>query len=98
MSSLGRAACACQLRLDGFFFLEAKEKPGTVVTRPFGLEGGGLQVNVDALDGYMKIEVLEASGEPIPGFSGDSAKVYRGFDNLRLNQSGKRMSFIVVAR
>ena len=73
-----------KLRLDGFFFLEAKEKPGTVVTRPFLLEGGELQVNVDALDGYMKVEVLEASGESIPGFSGDSAKVYRGFDNLRL--------------
>ena len=73
-----------KLRLDGFFFLEAKEKPGTVVTRPFGLEGDKLQVNVDALGGYMKVEVLEASGEPVPGFSGDSAKVYRGFDNLRL--------------
>ena len=55
-----------------------------MVTRPFALEGDRLQVNVDALDGYMRVEVLEASGEPIPGFSGDSAKVYRGFDNLRL--------------
>ena len=54
------------------------------MTRPFVLEGDKLQVNVDALDGYMKVEVLETSGEPIPVFSGDSAKVYRGFDNLRL--------------
>ena len=54
------------------------------MTRLFVLEGGGLQVNVDALGGYMKVEALEASGKPIPGFSGDSAKIYRGFDNLRL--------------
>ena len=54
------------------------------MTRPFLLEGDKLQVNVDALDGYMKVEALEASGEPISGFSGDSAKLYRGYDNLRL--------------
>ena len=40
--------------------------------------------NINRCRVYMKVEVLEASGEPIPGFSGDSAKVYRGFDNLRL--------------
>ena len=55
-----------------------------MVTRPFVLEGDKLQVNVDALDGYVIAELLEASGKPIPGFSGGSAKVYRGFDNLRL--------------
>ena len=79
-----------KLRLDGFFFLEAKGEQGSVVTRPFVLEGDRLQVNVDALDGYMKVEVLEASGEPIAGFSGDSAKVYRGFDKLRLEPIWKR--------
>ena len=50
------------------------------MTRPFVLEGDKLLVNVDALDGYMKVEVFEASGEPIAGFSGDSAKACRGFD------------------
>ncbi len=78
-----------KLRLDGFFFLQAKEKPGTVVTKPFKLEGDKLQVNVDAVAGYVKVELLDAVGKPIPGFSGDVAKTYRGYDNLRLEPKWK---------
>ena len=78
-----------KLRLDGFFFLEAKEKPGTVVTKPFKLEGDKLQVNVDAVAGYVKVELLDAAGKPIPGFSGDAAQTYRGYDNLRLEPRWK---------
>ncbi|MEE9603413.1 MAG: alpha/beta fold hydrolase [Thermoguttaceae bacterium] len=78
-----------KLRLDGFFFLEAKEKPGTVVTKPFKLEGDKLQLNVDAVSGYVKVELLDKSGKPILGFSGDAAKTYRGFDKLRLEPKWK---------
>jgi hypothetical protein len=73
-----------KLRLDGFFFLEAKEKPGTVLTKPFKLAGDTLQVNVNAVAGHVKVELLDADGKPIPGFSGDAARIYRGYDNLRL--------------
>ena len=73
-----------KLRLDGFFYLEAGEKPGSVITKPFKLEGGKLQVNINATDGYVKVDLLDAAGEPIAGFSGDAAVTYRRCDNLRL--------------
>jgi hypothetical protein len=78
-----------KLRLDGFFFLEARDKTGTIVTKPFKLEGDKLQVNVDAVAGDVKVELLDAAGNPIPGFSGDAAKTYRGYDNLRLEPRWK---------
>ena len=73
-----------KLRLDGFFYLEAKEKPGTVVTKPFKLEGGRLLVNVDAAKGKLIVEVLDAKGKPVPGFSAGQARAYEGADDLRL--------------
>ncbi len=81
-----------KLRLDGFFFLEAKDKPGTMVTKPFKLEGDTLQVNVDAGAGYVKVEFLDTAGEPIPGFAGDAAETYRGHDKLRLEPQWKGQS------
>jgi hypothetical protein len=60
-----------------------------VTTKPFKLEGDKLQVNVDAVAGYVKVELLDAAGEPIPGFSGDAARTYRGYNNLRLQPKWK---------
>ncbi len=78
-----------KLRLDGFFYLEAKNKSGTVVTRPFKLEGDTLEVNADAHTGHMKVEVLDENGNALPQFSGKSAKIYRGHNNLRLKPQWK---------
>ncbi|MBA7539232.1 hypothetical protein ES705_31511 [subsurface metagenome] len=78
-----------KLRLDGFFYLEAKRKPGVVVTKPFKIEGNNLQVNVDAGKGKLRIEVLDAKGQPIPGFSGRDAKWFKGIDQLRFSPSWK---------
>ena len=50
-------------------FNRMKAEPGTIVTRPFQLEGTRLNVNVDAGHGSLAVEVLDASGEPINGFS-----------------------------
>ena len=75
--------------LPGFFYLEAKEETGTIVTKPFKLEGKTLQVNVDAVAGYVKVELLDTEGNPIADFSGDQAKVYRGYDCLRLEPRWK---------
>ncbi|MHC4741447.1 MAG: hypothetical protein ACYS8Z_06025 [Planctomycetota bacterium] len=73
-----------KLRLDGFICLEAKETPGTIVTKAFKLEGDKLEVNVDAKEGWVKIEVFDEDGKPIPGFSAKAAKRYKGADQLRL--------------
>ena len=72
------------LRLDGFVCLAAKDKPGTVLTKPFKLEGDSLEVNVDATKGQVQVELFDASGRPIAGVSGDDAKLYKNVDHLRL--------------
>jgi len=73
-----------KLRLDGFVCLQAKDKPGVVVTRPFKLQGSTLLVNVGATDGEVLVEVLDAEGSPIPGFSASEGRTYEGVDELRL--------------
>ena len=73
-----------KLRLDRFVCLQAKDTPGTIVTKPFELAGGELEVNVDAKDGWVQIELLDGNGKAIPGFSGKAARLYRGVDKLRL--------------
>jgi hypothetical protein len=78
-----------KLRLDGFFYLEAKASPGTVVTKPFKLEGGTLHVNVDAQAGWVQVELLDEAGKDISGFSGKAAKQYNGADELRLTPQWK---------
>jgi len=69
--------------------LEAKEKPGTVVTKPFRLSGKTLQLNVAAPSGSIKVELLDLQRAPIPGFSGDDAKNYAAADELRLQPRWK---------
>ena len=57
------------LRLDGFSFFKAKNDSGFVETRPFKLVGESLQVNADAGNGKLRVEVLDRSGEPVDGLS-----------------------------
>ena len=59
------------------------------MTRPFKLEGDTLEVNADAHTGHMKVEVLDENGSALPQFSGKSAKIYRGHNNLRLKPQWK---------
>ncbi len=77
--AVGRAT----LRLDGFVSLTAGERPGTVVTKPFTLEGDKLLVNVDASAGDVSIEILDEAGQPIPGYSGSDAFSGKRIDELR---------------
>ncbi len=85
------------LRLDGFVCLEAREKQGTVVTKPFRLRGNRLQVNVDAKHGELTAEVLDSDGNPSKGFSGSHAKTYTGIDELRFEPpwAGQDLSELV---
>ena len=78
------------LRLDGFVCLEAKEDPGTIITRPFKLLGSRLQVNVEATDGELRVEVLDAHSNPVKGFSGSHAETYAGIDGLRFEPTWGR--------
>lgn len=73
-----------KMRLDGFICLEAKAETGTIITKPFQLLANRLEVNVDAKDGWIKVELLDASGKEIADFSGNNAKIHHGVDELRL--------------
>jgi hypothetical protein len=72
------------LPLDRFISQRAKDKLGTVTTKPFKLEGDTLEVNVDAKGGRFYAEVLDADGKTVPGFAAGQAKVYNDVDELRL--------------
>ena len=59
------------LRLDGYVSVEAVSyAPGILTTHRFRQESGGtIGVNVDASAGELRYEVLEDTGDPIPGFT-----------------------------
>ena len=80
---------AATLRLDGFVCLAANDEQGSLVTRPFRLQGPRLQINVAAPDGALRVELLDRSGQPIPGFSGDDAPAFKA-DGLRFQPTWKR--------
>lgn len=73
-----------QLRLDGFAALEAGDAAGTLTTRPFTLEGQHLELNVDAKNGgRVRVEMLDAEGRPVEGYSGEAAPTEKNVDELR---------------
>ncbi|MBI1927557.1 hypothetical protein HYR99_25355 [Candidatus Poribacteria bacterium] len=50
------------LRRDGFISLDAGNQQGAILTEPFSLTGEALFVNVDALNGELRVEVLDTDG------------------------------------
>jgi len=77
------------LRLDGLVSLTAKDEPGNLMTRPFKLVGSQLEINVDAKNGQVQLEILDANGMPIPGFSHSEAAMIKGVDQLQLKPTWK---------
>ena len=59
------------LRPDGYLSVEAESyAPGILTTHRFRQESGGtVRVNVDASAGELRYELVEDTGEPIPGFT-----------------------------
>lgn len=86
------------LRLDGFVGLSAGDNEGTVVTKPFKLEGSQLQVNVDADGGEVSVEVLDETGRPLAGFSGTDIVPRANLDELRWQPQWKHQSDLSVIR
>jgi len=62
------AICLAKLRLDGFVSLDAGEQVGTLLTKPLRIDGKRLFVNLDAPEGEVRAEVLDAAGRPVAGF------------------------------
>lgn len=57
------------LRRDGFASLDADQKGGILTTRPITFSGQRLFVNVDAPEGELRVELLDAVGKTIAPFT-----------------------------
>ncbi len=62
------AICLAVLRRDGFASLDAGDKVGTVLTKPFVMPAGELHVNVNSSIGSFSVSLVDESGQPIKGF------------------------------
>jgi hypothetical protein len=78
-----------KLRLDGFFYLEAKDLWGRVTTKPFKLEGDTLEINIDASQGEFLVEVLDENDKPYSGYGWDVNRVSKVVDELRFKPRWK---------
>jgi hypothetical protein len=69
-------------RLDGFVSLEsAPDQPGVAVTKPFTFKGRKLEMNA-AVQGSLKVALLDAEGKPIAGFTTQDCRTVQG-DSVR---------------
>ncbi len=60
------------LRLDGFASLNAPYEGGEMVTKPLRFKGSRLEINyASSAAGGIRIELQDAKGQPIPGFTLD---------------------------
>jgi hypothetical protein len=66
------------LRRDGFVSLDAGEKEGVILTKPFKLPGDKLYVNADIGKGELRIEVVDKEGKALAGSSPLTGDLLRG--------------------
>jgi len=63
------------LRLDGFASIYAPYEGGSITTKPFTFTGKKLLLNfATSAPGFIKVEIQEAVGEPVAGYSLEDAK------------------------
>ncbi len=79
------------LPLDRFIYLEPwkKSEPAWLITKPFKIEGSQLELNADASQGSIAVEVLDEEGAPLSGFTLQDAKRLEKVDDLRLSPQWK---------
>ncbi len=71
------------LRLDGYVAMDAGKRPAEFTTHPLVFTGNRLEINADVRPGgYVKLELQDAAGAPIPGFSLDDCAEITG-DSVR---------------
>lgn len=79
------------LRLDGFVSARADYEGGWIMTPPLRFRGSKLELNLDAgAGGSARVEIIEESGKPIPGYTLFDADELNG-DSVRktVTWSGK---------
>lgn len=73
------------LRLDGFASLHAPFGGGSMTTKVFTFEGKELEINCStSAAGEIRIEMLDAAGNPVPGFAKGDAEVIIGNETRRI--------------
>jgi hypothetical protein len=70
-SATERQLGMARMRKDGYMSLRADEEGGVMQTHPVVFDGERLEVNVDSAKGLVRVEIQDASGEPIKGFALD---------------------------
>lgn len=85
-----------RLPKERFVARVAGDEVGALITKPFRLEGGELQINANAAKGMIKVEVTDPFGNPLEGFSAKEAVEIRenGFRVPMQWTCGKRLSEI----
>lgn len=74
-TAVGRAI----FRLDGFASVDTPLEGGELITTPLIFEGNTLQLNALATGaGSIRVEILDAEGNPVPGRGMDDSMVVRG--------------------
>jgi hypothetical protein len=103
----GRGAIGlATLRKDGFASLDAGTHVGMLTTHPLAGLRGPLRVNYRATGGSIRVEILDAAGKPLSGFScddcdplgGDSVDqevTWKGSNRLPDGQEPLRLRFVL---
>ncbi|GAB5561568.1 MAG: hypothetical protein SynsKO_32150 [Synoicihabitans sp.] len=68
-----------RLRTDGFVSINAPYEGGEVVTKPFTFSGDELVINYGtSAAGSVRVEILDAEGNVVPGFSAEECELIFG--------------------
>ena len=67
------------LRTDGFVSIHAAQPAGKLLTQPLSFSGNRLEINYStSAAGEIRVEITNASGEPISGFSAEDCELIYG--------------------
>ncbi len=73
------------LRLDGFVSINAPYEGGEVLTKPFTFTGQELEINyATSAAGEIRVEIQDANGKALPGYSLDDAQIIIGNEIKRI--------------
>jgi len=83
-----------KLPLDRFAGLNAGERPGTIVTKPFKLSTSEIAINADARNGDVTIDVLDGNGQLVAELSGANGVTLINSDEMVWRAEWKSPEFV----
>ena len=67
-----------KLRLDGFMYLESISRTARVRTKWLRPTGESLKINVNCPYGRIRVQIIDETGKPMPGFTYDDCTPFPG--------------------